>query len=865
MIPQRLSVRNFLCYRENVPPLDFTGLHLACLCGANGHGKSALLDAITWSLWGRARGRTQDDLIYYGAAEARVELEFLSRGTSYRVIRSHARGMSGRRRAGVSDLQLQLLNGGDAQPISGNTVRETQEKIQQLIGLDYDTFINSAFLLQGRADEFTSKTPSDRKAVLASILGLDAYDRLQVRAREKLAEVRSANDQSEGALQQLRREVEELGDPSQELYGLEQYLQTVESDLQGKRRELELLRARDQEQENRKQALAEEQRRIDHLVEEIAQLEVALAQAQRRIEEYLGLVDQAPLISEGLEKLGAARQRFEELEEVRGQHLAYTEKRAGVLQAIDSRRVRVETLAEQLRRKLAEELTPRADAEAQLLSEQSRLQAQGPALSRQGEELASQRERQQNLANRLGEAKTMLERYKTEGEELGKKLALLDNPDGDQAVCALCGTSLALDACQGLAETYGREIKEKRDLYRQNQAVLKSLQSEKSDVDQALPQQEQALAGSQRELEVALNNVERQILESRQAQQELAGTQPRLASALASLESGEFAAEENKTLQELDLQIKSLGYAEDARQQSYAQMRELQGFEERQVQLSQARARLPEEEEALAQTRDMLLRRREELTARRAELLSGQQAQEALDSFGQLQDQLKAAGLGLTEAEGKQQTAIARRGYLEGQMRRREDLAKELDAVSNRKTELEEDQGIYQELATAFGRQGVQAMLIETVIPRLEEEGNYLLGQMTDNRMHLKLETQRERRSGRGEPIETLEINVSDELGPRSYEMYSGGEAFRVNLALRIALSKVLAQRMGAPLPTLFIDEGFGTQDGAGRERILDVISSIQHDFEKIIVITHLEDLKDMFPVRIEVQKNGDGSTFWLS
>ncbi|WP_238314796.1 SbcC/MukB-like Walker B domain-containing protein, partial [Methylobacterium crusticola] len=80
--------------------------------------------------------------------------------------------------------------------------------------------------------------------------------------------------------------------------------------------------------------------------------------------------------------------------------------------------------------------------------------------------------------------------------------------------------------------------------------------------------------------------------------------------------------------------------------------------------------------------------------------------------------------------------------------------------------------------------------------------------------------------------IETLEIRVSDGLGPRSYEMYSGGEAFRINLALRIGLSKVLAQRMGAPLPTLFIDEGFGTQDAAGRERIMDVISAIQNDFE---------------------------------
>ena len=116
------------------------------------------------------------------------------------------------------------------------------------------------------------------------------------------------------------------------------------------------------------------------------------------------MLDQAPLIGEGLEKLGEARQRFEGLEEVRGQHLAYTEKRAGVVQAIDSRRARVETLAEELRRKLAEELTPRAQAEAQLLSEQSRLQTQLQDLTSQAEELASQRERQQNLANRLGEA-----------------------------------------------------------------------------------------------------------------------------------------------------------------------------------------------------------------------------------------------------------------------------------------------------------------------------------------------------------------------------------------------------------------------------------------------------------------------------
>ena len=202
---------------------------------------------------------------------------------------------------------------------------------------------------------------------------------------------------------------------------------------------------------------------------------------------------------------------------------------------------------------------------------------------------------------------------------------------------------------------------------------------------------------------------------------------------------------------------------------------------------------------------------------------------------------------------------------MQERVERKANLEREAAAEAARLENLQREQSVYQQLQTAFGRQGVQAMLIETVLPRLEDYTNELLGRMTDNRMHVKLESQREAPAGRGEPRETLEVHVSDELGPRPYEMYSGGEAFRVNLALRIALSKVLAQRTGAPLPTLFIDEGFGTQDTIGRERILDVIGAIGDDFEMVIVITHLDDLKEAFPVSIEVQKDAGGSTFWLN
>ena len=180
-----------------------------------------------------------------------------------------------------------------------------------------------------------------------------------------------------------------------------------------------------------------------------------------------------------------------------------------------------------------------------------------------------------------------------------------------------------------------------------------------------------------------------------------------------------------------------------------------------------------------------------------------------------------------------------------------------------------EESSAYGELALAFGKGGVQALLIEAAIPRLEDEANDLLKQMTDGRMSLKLETQRARRAGRGadgsESVETLDIIVSDELGTRNYEMYSGGERFRVDFALRIALSKLLAWRAGAPLPTLFIDEGFGTQDSEGRDRVLDVIRSIEDRFQRILVITHLDEVKEAFPVRIEVSRSNAGSTFSLS
>src|SRR5207302_8779477 len=107
MIPIKLTVRNFMCYRGDGAVLDLDGVHLACLSGENGAGTSALLEAMTWALWGRARGRElNDELMSQGATDMAVEFEFLLSGNRYRVIRKRQR--KGNNSAPMLNLQMQV-------------------------------------------------------------------------------------------------------------------------------------------------------------------------------------------------------------------------------------------------------------------------------------------------------------------------------------------------------------------------------------------------------------------------------------------------------------------------------------------------------------------------------------------------------------------------------------------------------------------------------------------------------------------------------------------------------------------------------------------------------------------------------------
>ncbi len=860
MVPLKLRLRNFLCYGEDLPPLDLEGVHLACLCGQNGHGKSALLDAMTWALWGKARAKSQDELVRFGQTEMMAELDFMARENTYRASRRHVNpGRAGR--SGATELQLLVQSDGSFQPITGNAVRETQAKIDQIVGMDYDTFINSAFLLQGRADEFTNKPPGQRKEVLAKIIGLERYDRLEEMARGRFQEKRGESEAMQRDLDRMRHDVSRSGAHELDLETVERELSQIGEGLESKREVRDALRVQVQNLAAQKAEMETLTARAPALKDEIAGLKSDIEGLDARIAGYVAVTGQAAEIEQGHADLTEALSKRIKMDLRRDEHDKLAEERQSLTAIIEASKVRLETQIAQLEGRVRDDLQPRAALGDGLTQQLERTKTELDELRGDEAALVRQRDVLSKLTTEIGRLEAAEKQLKSEGTELRKKLDMVQDSSGD-AVCPLCGTRLGEDACGNLVESYTREREAKLKLYKNNEEGLRETKDRKANVEVESVKLDASLRGRRSQAEQNLTLYQTRLEESGKAAAELEKTSAEIALLRHDLENGRHSVEENLRATELDLAIEALGYRPQDRQELELRIQELTVYDRRKALLDEALLRLPEDTGSLARSQRMIENREGELN-RAGERL--QELQEQMGDVGALEVRLKSAEAEVGELESRHQGLLRRQGEVLGALEALKAMERTMDAKARELVRVREEQEAYDELRRAFGKAGVQALIIETMLPHVEEEANVLIGRMTDNRMHLKLETQRLPRSRGGDPIETLEIVISDELGPRSYEMFSGGEAFRINLALRIALSKVLASRKGAPLPTLFIDEGFGTQDAAGRERIVDVINAIQEDFQQIIVITHMDELKDLFPIRIEVEKGESGSTYSLA
>ncbi|PFH18239.1 putative exonuclease SbcCD C subunit [Caldicellulosiruptor bescii] len=201
-------------------------------------------------------------------------------------------------------------------------------------------------------------------------------------------------------------------------------------------------------------------------------------------------------------------------------------------------------------------------------------------------------------------------------------------------------------------------------------------------------------------------------------------------------------------------------------------------------------------------------------------------------------------------------------GILEQKLNQIEEAKKKLLRLESEIEEMKKKIEIYDIIIDITGPDGIKNEIIANTLPQIRDEANGLLKILTNGAFSIDFKTQKETASGK--TIETLQIEISDANGTRNYELFSGGELFRINFAIRIALSKVLLKRAGASIRMLILDEGFGSQDEEGKDHIVECLNRIKDQFDTILVITHIEDLMDAFDQRIIVKKDVEGSKIFV-
>ena len=856
MIPISLSMEGFLSYKERVE-IDFTSFALACITGENGAGKSSILDGITWALFGRAR-KHDETVINLESKKAEVCLIFQYEGNQYKIVRSNPQGKT-------KQVELYLADDKSKKsdpvwiPLTERTLRDTDQKIIDILRLDYESFTNASFLLQGKADQFTQQNPAARKRILSQILGLEIWEDYRNRTLQKRRLAEKELNQLDGRISEIIAELGEEDERLKQLEGLGE----------------ELSRAQEARKESEKQlgslqtlvaSLNDQEKLIDASANQVEGIEKSITQNKEKIDQrnseketHESTLSQADSIQKSFKDWEKAQKTLADWEVVAEKYRESEIKRQEPLLQIAAEKARLLQISSSLDSRFQD-----LQSDLKIIPQLKTQLKEGKEIVKKNEaDLETREQKKKTLEDARQEqadAKAENPRLYKDMKDLEKRIAELEKTEG--ALCPLCGQVLSPAERESLVQNLKEEGKDLGDRYRQNQFTLKEADQVVKDLQLQIT--ELSLAEKTlRKLRQEIDQIENQISILEKEQERWKKThQKELDEILKTLANEIYADKARQELLAINQNLKDIGY--DAAEHDRVREISSQGvaIQEKKAGLDKAEAALKPLNREIEDLISQLANDETELKTMGSDL---KKARLALDRAKETSPDTRAAEDSLIECKEQEKVLERRVGaaqqkvtVLEKQKLRQEDLENKRQEISQRVKQ-------YLQLEAAFGKDGVPALLIEQALPNIETKANQILDKLSNGGMSIQFLTLREYKDTNREDLrETLEIQIRDQSGFRDYELYSGGESFRINFAIRLALSHVLAQRAGARLQTLVVDEGFGSQDSIGRQRLIEAINMVQDDFEKILVITHVEQIKEAFATQLLVEKTPRGSMVTL-
>jgi exonuclease SbcC len=799
--PIRLTLEGFTSFRDKVE-LDFAGLDLFAVTGPTGAGKSSLIDAICFALYGQVP-RVGDDykqLISHGAERLSVMLEFAVGKERYRIARTV-------RPDKPSQQRLERITGDAAEPLA-DRVREIRAEVDRILGLDYDGFTRSVVLPQGQFDAFLKGEPRERRKILVALLNLTVYERMQ-----QLANQRSSAAKTEGEF--IRRQLEtDFKDA------------TLES-LERRKLELEAAEACAKQAETALGALAEAGRiaqQVRSFRNDKSRLARDHAEETARLQNARATLDRAgqerKMLDAELDEL-KAQEGAQGFDESRHARLLAAKPLAEQLVGLRQGQARATRLVAEKRRQL-DEARRAALHEERSLPDLEKAEADARARA-----AAARAEREQ--AHRDHAALAIRKGLKPGDPCPVCEQAVKTVPQGRAP--ALDAVEARLDEAEAAARSAQEKLQGARVSCEQKKARADSLERE---LGQAEAQEKEA--------KTFAGDVQAALIE---AGFEADDDAPALVRSL------------QKELQTLDAARKARAEREAKRkaiEQERARLDAEVAAAAAQRDVLQARL---QEIEKRAEAADRSLEE-----ARRAlGKLAARDGWTKLLPPPVGKDEADVVEAQVAERQRRATAAQSRVAALAHDVAVTEKALARAAELVERRAGLEKEAALARTLADHLKAHELIAWIQEEALARLAEGGSRHLATLSQNRYALRLGSGNEEATARAEQ-DFYVVDAWNTDSIRSVRTLSGGETFLASLALALALAESLVElgaesRAGDALESLFLDEGFGTLDSETLDTVVSALDALHGGERMVGIVTHVRELAERLPARLEVRRQG--------